>query len=323
MTMSVQEGTFGGVGTATERDVVFDHTVPRRLVHRAAVSEVLLTDVRMAAENVFHVGAQWPRDHGFYRMRTDEHDPMLLAETIRQAGLAIAHRAFDVPYDRHFMTHTQSYRIRPDGLRIDSRPAEILLVVTCHEVKRSRLGLRGMKMEIVCYRDQERIGSGHVAWSCVAAATYGRLRGAQYGMAAVAPTALPVPVSPRSVGRQRDRDVTIGATTTPGTWPVRVVSEHAVLFDHPVDHVPGMLLLEAARQSALLVVEDADAVPIGLSVSFLHFVEHDGPTTVSAHERPAMHPGERLVGFSVDQDGRQAVHGTIILTGQAGTRGRR
>src|SRR5689334_19245938 len=50
--------------------VLFDQTIPRHLVHRAAVSEVFLTDLRVTDETTFQVGAQWPRDHSFYRLQS-------------------------------------------------------------------------------------------------------------------------------------------------------------------------------------------------------------------------------------------------------------
>ncbi|WP_281275492.1 AfsA-related hotdog domain-containing protein [Saccharothrix australiensis] len=33
------------------------------------------------------------------------------------------------------------------------------------------------------------------------------------------------------------------------SWLPRVDRRHPVLFDHPVDHVPGMALQEAGRQA--------------------------------------------------------------------------
>ena len=38
----------------------------RNLVHRAAVSEVFVTDLNIVGEDRFEVGAQWPRRHGFW-----------------------------------------------------------------------------------------------------------------------------------------------------------------------------------------------------------------------------------------------------------------
>ena len=68
--------------------VLFDRTVDRALVHRSAVSEVLLTDWRSVGELDFTVGAQCTRGRSYYPPVADLwYDPVLMAETIRQAGL--------------------------------------------------------------------------------------------------------------------------------------------------------------------------------------------------------------------------------------------
>lgn len=318
MTMLFQEATTThqavpdpptGIGTG---GLTFEYTIPRHLVHRAAVSEVLLTDLHEADEHTFHVGAQWPRDHGYYRLRGDDHDPVLLAESIRQAALLIAHRVFEVPLDRHFLTRHQSFRVLPEALALGSRPADILLVVSCRDVVGAPRRVRGMRMEIDCYRDRTWIGSGEVSWSCTGPAAYARLRGDRCGAAPAACGELPVPVRPGSVGRDRDRDVAIGMGTEPGSWPLRVNPAHAVLFDHPVDHVPGMVLLEAARQAALLVLGDPDAVPSAVSIDFERYVEHE-PATVSAAPLPSARSGVRGVSFSIDQEGRQMAAGELEM----------
>src|SRR4051812_26459174 len=71
-------------GRPATQTVDFQQTIPRSLVHRAAVSEVFVTDLNILGEGTFEVGAQWPRRHSFFGPRTPAfHDPMLYAETIR------------------------------------------------------------------------------------------------------------------------------------------------------------------------------------------------------------------------------------------------
>src|ERR1044072_9443467 len=83
MTMMIGQGRrFADLFTGS---VCFQQTVPRLLVHRAAVSEVFITDLQVADEQTSHIGAPWPRAHSFFGPKMRLHDPMLLAETIRQA----------------------------------------------------------------------------------------------------------------------------------------------------------------------------------------------------------------------------------------------
>ena len=45
----------------------FSSTVPRELVHRRAISEVFMTDIRRIGEGRYLAAAQWPRLHPFFR----------------------------------------------------------------------------------------------------------------------------------------------------------------------------------------------------------------------------------------------------------------
>jgi hypothetical protein len=81
----------------------FSTTVARQLVHRCAVSEVLLTDWCQRGADVFVCAAQWSRSHSFYRVRQGRHDPLLLAETIRQVGLLLCHEAYQMPPEHRFV----------------------------------------------------------------------------------------------------------------------------------------------------------------------------------------------------------------------------
>ncbi|WP_442819295.1 AfsA-related hotdog domain-containing protein [Streptomyces sp. NBC_01236] len=61
---------------------------------------------------------------------------------------------------------------------------------------------------------------------------------------------LPPPAGLTPFGRDRFEDAVLAATDRPDRWQLRVDTTHPALFDHLVDHAPGILLLEAARQAA-------------------------------------------------------------------------
>jgi len=46
----------------------FNSIVPRHLVHRSALAEVLLTDWYPTGDNTYLCAAQWPRGHSLYRV---------------------------------------------------------------------------------------------------------------------------------------------------------------------------------------------------------------------------------------------------------------
>ncbi|GGQ76141.1 ScbA/BarX family gamma-butyrolactone biosynthesis protein [Couchioplanes azureus] len=294
--------------------VDFEQTVPRSLVHRRAVSEVFLTDLLPVDDSTVEVGAQWPRDHSFYRLRSGQfHDPLLLAESIRQAGLAIAHRVFGVPMDWQFLTRRQDYQISTAGLARESQPVDLLLGVACRDVKRTRRGVSGMSMDMVVYRDCERVGTGFVDWSCVSPASYARLRSATAAAGVTGP--LPRPVAPGLVGRDREHDVVLTPGPTRDTWQLRVDQEHAVLFDHFVDHVPGMVLMEAARQATILHCGGTEVIPVRSQFTFDRYVELDEPATVTVSSL-AGGADARTVRADFVQGGRIMATGLLdVLTG--------
>lgn len=309
----VREGQAFPASVGSEARVLFDRTVPRSLVHRAAVSEVFLTDLCVTGENTFQVGAQWPRAHSFYSLTTvPRHDPMLFAESLRQATLVLAHQVFDVPMDWKFLSHEKSYQISEGALVLGDRPADILFAVTAREIKRRGGTVSGMITDFDCYRDGERIGSASVRWSCVSPAAYRRVRGGRDVPPPVTGV-LPAAVTPQSVGRLSERDVVLSAGADGHSWQVRVDRDHPVLFDHPVDHVPGMVLMEAGRQAAKLVHGRADLLPVGCRFAFERYVELDTPVVVTALPVRSEVPGALGVEAIFDQDGRRVARGHLDM----------
>jgi len=290
--------------------VLFQQTVPRHLVHRAAVSEVFVTDLCITGETTFQVGAQWPRAHSFFGPKARLHDPMLLAETIRQATLAIAHQVFDVPRNANFVLQEMSFTIEESGLLLEGRPADVVLIGAAHDIRRRGDVLAGMRLEYGVYRDMQRVGCGEIGFRVISAASYERLRGERFGRTDV-PVTMPDPVPPGPVGRTLDTDVVLAATAADNVWLLRVDQHHPVMFDHPNDHVPGMVAMEAARQAALSMTGCADAVPVSGTFEFARYIELDEPCTVRAKPREgADRPAVEVV---LEQSGRTVATAVLEL----------
>jgi len=276
---------------ADGRPEFFEQPVPRRFVHRQAVSEVLLTGFAADGEDRFLVAAQLPRGHSFYRSHGGRHDPILLAETIRQTGLMIGHAGYGVPFGHAFIMDRLSYRIDAEGLRCGSAPAELVLAVTCHDVRRRGSRPASLSFTVELHRGLERIGTGTGSLTCLSPAVYARIRGlggyhapSPDGPAALdgaaSPAALPTAVRPESVGRTSVEDVVLAELPggPEGSWLLRADQSHPVLFDHPVDHLPGMVLVEAMRQA--LYARTGPVGPTELDVSFHAYAALDVPTVV-------------------------------------------
>jgi 2-oxo-3-(phosphooxy)propyl 3-oxoalkanoate synthase len=86
-----------------------------------------------------------------------------------------------------------------------------------------------------------------------------------------APTARPprpAPAAPAAVGRLDVRNVVIGdpvAGAHDGTFTAGVVvdEDHPILFDHRLDHIPAMLVLEAFRQTAIVAAARTTGIDAG------------------------------------------------------------
>lgn len=252
-------------------------TVPSQYVHRAALAEVLLTDWQPAGEHRFLVRAQWPRAHSLYApLAGQRNDPLLFAETVRQVGLLLSHAAYRVPLDHSFLMRDLRYSIDPDGAMVGTGPTDWELEVTCLDrVERGgRLG--GMAYRVTLLREGVRVGHGGAGFTCAAPRLYERLRGPRGLVSVLAPRparrALPEE-HVRATGRAAAGDVVLEAGESGGPWVLRVDPAHPVLFDHPVDHVPGMLLFEAARQAAAAATGLPRGYPARISGRFLRYVE--------------------------------------------------
>ncbi|MFE4515291.1 ScbA/BarX family gamma-butyrolactone biosynthesis protein [Kitasatospora sp. NPDC056783] len=297
-------------GPATGYDF-HDRTVSRHLVHRASVSEVFLTGWQATGPYDFLLGAQWPRLHGFYRLPGDRyHDPVLMAETIRQAGLLIGHAGFGVPRGHHFAMEDLSYALGEPGLpglAVTAGPASLMLAVDCEDVRMRGCRLSSLRVRVEVTRDGAPIGHGTGQLRVISPSSYARLRGPARRTVTPRP---PAPAAPELVGRAQPADVVLSPTLAPDTWLLRADATHPVLFDHELDHVPAMLVLEAARQAAQRLRHPEPVVPVELVTSFDRYIELDRPCFVRAVPEPAAGPGAaggRLpVLVRLVQDGRTA-----------------
>ncbi|MFG2978403.1 ScbA/BarX family gamma-butyrolactone biosynthesis protein [Streptomyces sp. NPDC048331] len=280
-------------------------TVPKELVHRAAVAEVMLTGWQREDDTRFRVEAQWPRSHSFFIPIDGEyHDPLIAAETIRQAGALLSHAEFGVPFGHQFLIREIGLTVRPEYLKVRQTPASLDIEITCFDVKRRGGGLSGMTYDSVVRREGMVVATGRLSFTCVSPAVYERVRPRRVFRRDHRTVALTAPMAPQSVGRTSPADVVLSAIGHSDRWQLRLNSRHPVLFDHPVDHVPGMLLLEAARQGAAAVLNRSSFVPLGVTTEYMQYTELDEPCFIEAHRLgPATPGGDERVRVTGHQGG--------------------
>lgn len=289
----------------------FPTTVPKELVHRASDAEVFLTGWQRHDDTHFTVTAQWPGNHGFYsQVAGDHHDPLICVETIRQLGILLGHAEFGLPLGHQYLLWDLGITIhQPEHLKVQLAPASLDIDVTFTEVIRRAGKLSKIGYEAVIRRDGHIVATGRVSSTCTSPAVYSRLRPPHTLQADHRPLPLTAPVAPQSVGRLSPTDVVLSPVSEPNCWQARVDIHHASLFDHPVDHIPGMLLLEAARQASAATLGRSSFLPLSIVGDFKRFAELDMPCIIEAHRVYDDAPG---APDTVRVTGRQ--EGDLIFT---------
>lgn len=295
------------------------HTVPNEYVHKTTAAEVLLTGWRATGQDTFTVTASWPTDHPFYEPVRGFHDPMLVAETVRQMVPLLSHLAYDVPFGHRQSWSRFRYSLSRLALATGDAPTDVELRVTCTDVARRGTVLAGMAMHVELFAGGTALGTACSTFRNHAPAIYRRLRGERADSAWSAAQAAPVlrPVPPQRVGRHHEKDVVIasGVPQLPDSR-LRIDTRHPVLFDHPLDHVPGMLLLEAARQAGNAVAGPLGAGPQHVIATtfdavFTRYVEFDAPCRLQSELVSAAANGSSRVGVSAVQNDECVFSATV------------
>ncbi|WP_327702531.1 hypothetical protein OG530_12240 [Streptomyces decoyicus] len=281
--------------------------VPRELVHKTAPDEVLLTGWRQQADDHFVVTASWPEQHSFYVPVAGANDPLLAAESVRQAIPLLCHGAYGVPLGHRQIWDDFACTLHADALSVGERPAHIELDITCSEVRRRGSRLAAMTMHVRLIRDGVCMGVARTRFTNQPPAIYQRLRGEYADVEAAVSRTIPLapPMAPKQVQRSRFRDVALSPTNTAQVFQLRVDPAHPVLFDHPVDHAPGMLLLEAARQATHAVAHPHEVVLTGMDCLFSLYAELDAPCWIETSAISNELMGRLAVKVVARQSGRE------------------
>jgi hypothetical protein len=239
----------------------FETTIPSDFAHKRAVEEVFLTDtiVDLSRERVL-AGAQLPRNHALHNeVENGIHDLLLLLEIARQGMTIYGHVRLAVPRETAFvMSELRVEVLDLEAIRQADAPAGLVFDVPFGEEQRDRRGrARGYALKGTGSIDgrlsMEMAGKALL----IPEGLYERMLRVPVGKNAAASSPPPQPVEPASVGRRSPRNVVVGDVERDDEelrCALLADTTHPSFFDHPLDHVPGMLMLEAARQAALLYV---------------------------------------------------------------------
>ncbi len=290
--------------------------VPQAYTHKANPAEVLLTGWCRTAPDTFTVRARWPRSHDFYAIRHGLHDPLLLSETVRQTLPLLSHAAYQVPLGHQLLWERFQWDLEPGALRSEGRPAEVELRITCTDVRYRRQSAAAVVLTAEAWREGCRLGGARTHFTIQNRAVYARLRGAYADIGLANARALPVPSpAPASVvARERAEDVVLSPAGGDNRWQLRADTSHPILFDHPVDHVPGMLLLEAARQAAHATAASRPTVVTGMETTFIRYAELDAPCWIDARPLSGGAAGPRRVLVTARQNDEEIFTCVVTLS---------
>jgi hypothetical protein len=292
-------GTPSAPGVATHR------TVDRRLVHRAALAEVFLTDFLRVDHDTFRAAAQLPPSHFYYgdhTVRPATHDPLAVFEAVRQMLLCAMHLQHGAGDRTKSITAEAGLEITdPWTLTAEGRPLDLSLHGRVALEKTYQGATSRVVHEVeVCTAGGDFVGTVRVDTALRPDDAYQALRMAYRTDPPPSSDALPdaapaEPVPPHLVGREHARNVVLQAVrTAPGEVSalLRLPVRHSSMFDHAQDHVPGPVMMEAARQATVLLAGEC----LGLAPSklwlrsmragYARFAELDGDIVVRARLLP-------------------------------------
>jgi hypothetical protein len=234
---------------------------------------------------------------------------MVVGETLRQASMVLAHAEFGAPADTHFVMWDMTVHLDPAALLLADAAEPVEFDVVCSEVRRRGRGLHSMRTTMEFRRAGRLVARGTGSTGCTSPRAYHRLRADRLD-ALDRPVPLLAGIAPHTAGRLRAEDVVLAPGDRPGVWNLRVDTGHPVLFPRPNDHVPGMVLFEAARQAATAASGLRPFLPGRMTAGFTRYAELHSPCRIET-EVLAESSGEVTVRVSGRQDGESVFTATL------------
>ncbi|MGA5198177.1 ScbA/BarX family gamma-butyrolactone biosynthesis protein [Streptomyces exfoliatus] len=260
-------------------------TVPQEYVHLRETDAILLTSWSALGSDRYAVTAQWP-DGGIYGGSV----PLLITQTIRQSALLIGHAELGVPLKHQTLMEWMDFNVSEDFYDPKNKPDNLFILLTC-----TPNNPRSSRVELSILSEGRLVAESLLDYSWIAPGAYRRLRGA-YADAAWGTGVPPAPLPAHTVGRAHEHEVVLAPSGLPNRWELRSDVSNQALYDHRVDHVPGLVLIEAAYQ-ATHAVTGPGRPPVRVMSTFDRYVEFDAPCWIDAAVVPA--PDEGVVRVEV------------------------
>ncbi len=309
---------------ASARLVPVERRVPERLVHKTSRGEVLIAGGEQLRADRFLVFAKLPAGHHFYRSNDfGRVDQLLVVEAMRQAAYFVSHQYYEVPLDYQFVLGDVACRMEDHCFRTYATgELPVVLRITCEPTARRTANRIGLRMTAEFSVHGVVFARGSLRSEALGERIYRAMRSRSDAPDGPAETVgLPAALLPQAVGRLDPADVVLADIGRADRWLLRVDESHPVLFDHPLDHVPGMLLIDAFRQAAWRAAGAVAAARFsmnGLHAEFASFCELRLPAYIIAMPRIPRRADELCWAVRAVQSGKVVASGLIasVRTGR-------
>ncbi|WP_141928270.1 AfsA-related hotdog domain-containing protein [Yimella lutea] len=240
-------------------------------VHKRSAAQVLVRAIRTSTTSMATLDVHWSPDIDAVFRCLGAYSPLIVIETVRQSVIATAHHLLGVELGTAFMMREIDVEFLGFASIRDVSEEGVSLTVEVECAARIR---NTQHWTIRIRVDDSDVARATGISMLAVQPLYARLRG---GRAHKLIESVKVEAN-RSLS-SRGRDGCLGRL---GGVPVlHVDQDHPVFFDHPLDHVPGLLVIEAALQVPL-IGEFAVRFPIARVVAaFSTFIELDVPCYVT------------------------------------------
>ena len=312
----------------------FEQTVPRSLVHKRALENVLLTEVGVRTADRFICGGRVPTLHRFFNdaCRTPHTDILFYTELGRQASLAVSHHFLNASPDDVFIFEGSHAMLTDGAWTAAARPdaESVVIGITAREIARRRQEVvNRVVADHVMWIGGQQVFRGTGAWTIQPAALFKRLRRATAAATAAAAPASTTPdgdaLTPAHLPHATRDNVVISLPRRgdggESVATLIVDRTHPYFFDHPCDHVPGMLLLEACAQLAVTTAGGGIRGPAvaGYQMTFEQFVECHLPTTLTARVEDEDGTPGRSVSIVISQPGTECGKARVRIVSGSGS----
>jgi len=241
------------------------HPVENSLVHKTSVNQVLLVSAESKSEGTLKLGvalsSEHPSAHTIPAAST-----LLGVELMRQCAIAFAHLAGGVPRGWAFLMNELTFAW--DGESVPTTPGQFTghVNVALRTVRMRKDQVSNLQLEASYVSRGVVLGSGRGDLSCLPPRAYQAIR----RNASPATNASTGPLG------------TVLADTHQGaeTLNARLVwnREDRFIFDHPSDHLSGMLLASGLLETHVLLTGSQAS---DFTLQCKNFAEYDAPVQVS------------------------------------------